>query len=212
MLSKGFLSEALGFVEGSLLEELSEAAEMIEIKRGQQVAELGTPPQYAYFLISGVFRAFYINGKGEDVTDFFVYRSGALMVSSYDLKSPAPVNVVAASELQCIRISMERFQGLLHQYHEVACRYNEYLTYGLREHTQLKQVMNKYDCEQRYQWFLKSYPGLIQQIWLKDIASFLDMTPVTLSRIRRKMRGGGQCIGKSLSKFGQKLGCDENCI
>ena len=47
---------------------------------------------------------------------------------------------------------------------------------------------------ERYQWFLARYPGLISTVNNKHIASFLGMTPVTLSRLRRQVReqGGGQ--------------------
>ena len=40
----------------------------------------------------------------------------------------------------------------------------------------------------RYQWFLKKYPGLIDEVSNKHIASFLGMTPVTLSRLRQKLK------------------------
>ena len=91
MLSKDFLIELLGFVDEMLLEKLCEIAELTELKRGQQIVRQGDIPQQAYFLISGVFRAFYINAKCVEVTDFFAYRHGSLLVSSYDLISPAPV-------------------------------------------------------------------------------------------------------------------------
>lgn len=38
---------------------------------------------------------------------------------------------------------------------------------------------------QRYQWFLKRYPGIVDCINIKYITSFLGMTPETLSRARK---------------------------
>jgi signal-transduction protein with cAMP-binding, CBS, and nucleotidyltransferase domain len=43
-------------------------------------------------------------------------------------------------------------------------------------------------AEKRYNRFLKSYPGLINRISLKYIASFLGMRIETLSRIRAKIK------------------------
>ena len=43
----------------------------------------------------------------------------------------------------------------------------------------------------RYHWFMKTYPGLVDHVRDKYVASFLGMTPVTLSRLRRKLREGG---------------------
>ena len=41
---------------------------------------------------------------------------------------------------------------------------------------------------ERYDWFLENYPGLIDRVQHRRIASFLCMTPVSLSRIRRTKR------------------------
>ena len=45
---------------------------------------------------------------------------------------------------------------------------------------------------QRYQWFLSAYPGLIDRVSHKYIASLLNMTPVTLSKIRRAIKESGR--------------------
>ena len=43
-------------------------------------------------------------------------------------------------------------------------------------------------AEERYELFLNEYPGLEHRIPWYYIASFLGITPVALSRIRRKKR------------------------
>ena len=48
-------------------------------------------------------------------------------------------------------------------------------------------ILYRTTAMERYEWFLNYYPGLIDVVPHKYIASFLDMTPVTLSRLRKTM-------------------------
>lgn len=41
-------------------------------------------------------------------------------------------------------------------------------------------------AQARYTWFQKTYPNLQNVMQMKDVATFLGITPVTLSRIRAK--------------------------
>jgi CRP-like cAMP-binding protein len=43
--------------------------------------------------------------------------------------------------------------------------------------------------EQRYRSLLKEHPGLVQRITQRDLASFLNITDVALSRIAKRVRG-----------------------
>ena len=55
---------------------------------------------------------------------------------------------------------------------------------ALQDIWELKTMLHKCSAQERYQWFLKNYPGLIDQVTNKYIASFLRMSPVTLSRLK----------------------------
>ena len=50
---------------------------------------------------------------------------------------------------------------------------------------QVREVMRE-SAVVRWRWFQNTYPDLQNVMQLKDVASFLGMTPVTLSRIRAK--------------------------
>ena len=68
--------------------------------------------------------------------------------------------------------------------------YNMLLTNALRYHWSMKALMYQYSAMERYQWFLKYYPGLIERVSGKHVASLLGMTSVTLSRLKRVIREG----------------------
>ena len=48
----------------------------------------------------------------------------------------------------------------------------------------------RYTPEKRYIQLIERYPDIIQLIPLKEIASYLKITPIHLSRIRRKQTLG----------------------
>ena len=52
---------------------------------------------------------------------------------------------------------------------------------------QVREIMRE-SAVVRWRWFQNTYPDLQNVMQLKDVASFLGMTPVTLSRLRRQVR------------------------
>ena len=74
--------------------------------------------------------------------------------------------------------------------------YNRMLGAALDVQWKLKRVLSSCTAVQRYQWFLEEYSGLIDRVSNKYIASFLGMTPVTLSRLRRALREDENQVSK----------------
>lgn len=64
-----------------------------------------------------------------------------------------------------------------------------FLQKALQTHWEINNAMYQYQALERYQWFLRNYPNLDEQVNSRYIASFLSITPVTLSRLRRWLKG-----------------------
>lgn len=124
------------------------------------------------------------------MTDCFSFGCGSTAMPVGQLEpavvAPMTIEVVEDAKVFCIPISA--VTELQKVYPEVTRLYNRLLSRALQEHWRLKQIMNSYTAVQKYQWFLKEYPGLIGKVSNKYIASFLGMTPVTLSRLRKTLR------------------------
>ena len=66
--------------------------------------------------------------------------------------------------------------------------YNRLLMAALDRHWEIKMLLYRCTAMERYQWFMSHYADIASIVSNRYIASFLGMTPVTLSRLRRKLR------------------------
>mgnify|MGYP001781001138 CR=1 FL=1 len=176
----------------NLVQELVETTEVRYLRKGEVIVHVGEVQNDVYFLISGIARGYFLDMNGKDVTDCFSFKCGSTAVSfgqlKMDVPSPMTIEVLEDGEFFCVPISAA--MELQKKYLEITLLYNRLLIDALTEHWRLKQILNQYTAIQRYQWFLKEYPGLIYRVKGKYIASFLGMTPVTLSRLRRTLKEG----------------------
>lgn len=133
-------------------------------------------------------RGYLLNTKGKELTDCFAYLQGAPIVSCADFGSPSQICIEALEDSEMISVPLSILESLLGRNMELMTLYNRLLRDALKTHWESKTVLVQYTAVERYQWFLKSYPGLIERVNHKYIASFLGMSPVSLSRTRRVVR------------------------
>ena len=77
---------------------------------------------------------------------------------------------------------------LVQQYPELFNLYSTLMTESMRLHNRIKNTLCNYSAKEKFDWFLQQYPGLIFDINNRYIASFLNMTPETLSRMKSALR------------------------
>lgn len=164
-----------------------ETAKKERIKKGHHTVKAGEMQNQLLVLISGIFRGYVIDENGQDITDCFAYQAGDIVAGCNGLTEPSLVEIESLTECELIRVPTSVLFELMEQYPLMHQIYNQILTEALKRHWELKRMLYQ-PAMQRYQWFLDRYPGLIDRVSNKYIASFLGMTPVTLSRLRRHLR------------------------
>lgn len=170
------------------MQELLADAKYEYVRKGTLLIETGEVQTQMPVLIKGVLRGFLLDAEGRDITDCFAFRPGDVAAGCNALEDPSQINMEAVTDCQVLLLPMTAVQEAMEQNMEVLRLYNRYLVETLQRHWEGKMLMHRFSAMQRYQWFLHTYPGLIDTVCNKHIASFLGMTPVTLSRLRRKLR------------------------
>ena len=83
-----------------------------------------------------------------------------------------------------LRIPARRLEELFEQSHDIAVWGLKLLDYYLREYENYFINDSWSDAREQYEALLRRNPELFQRVPLKHIASYLQITPQSLSRIR----------------------------
>ncbi len=157
------------------------------LRAGEPWVSAGEMCSHFCFIASGLMRVFYIDQHGHEVNEGF-YPQGDLLGPISALLSGTPcqyfMEALEASEL---------LVADYHQFHRLGYDRPEWLRFEIKLLQQLYLRAVRRDAklllggaEQRYRWFCREYPDLVNRIPQYQIASYLGVTPVTLSRIRSK--------------------------
>ena len=139
------------------------------------------------FVRIGLFRSFY-HIKGKETTTFFQVPGTvvAALLSFLSMK-PAIENIQALEDSELVII---RKSDLLHLYNE-NWKWQQVGRILIESYyVKMEQrliAMQSLSAQARYRDFLEEFPELIQSVPLYYIASFLGMSPETLSRIRKSL-------------------------
>lgn len=175
-----------------LIRLLAEEAKIEPVKRGCKLLEIGEIPDYFMVLMKGIYRGYLLDEDGGDVTDCLASSHGDIVMGCNQVGQPSIINIEMVTNGEVLMIPMATVLALMEASPELWRLQNQFLQEALMRHWNCKMLMLRCSAMERYQCFLKYYPGLIDVVSNKHIASFLGMTPVTLSRLRRQLRQAEQ--------------------
>lgn len=188
MKAEEFYRKSFQLSDETELQRLTEITELVHLRKGERICQEGERQNKVTFLLRGLLRGYFLDANGRDITDCFVFQYGTPAMACLALEEPSTITIEAIAESDVLSLPMQAVLDLLERRPELYQVYNRFLLAALQTHWEVKTIMYQYPALQRYQWFLRTYPGLSEQVSGKHIASFLGMTQVTLSRLRRAIR------------------------
>ena len=168
-------------------EELSKGYREKNVRANDLLIREGDLPADMAYIVTGLFRVYYVADSLDERV--MVFRAEGELLAAYsafleNTRSRYSMQALEDSRLLCI--SLEMYAGLLSRHpclQAVEAKYVRML-YLEKEKREI-ELLSK-DAAERYELFLKRYPGLSNRLHQYHIAAYLGITPVALSRIRNR--------------------------
>ena len=142
----------------------------------------------AYYIEKGCIRLWF-NNNGKDITfQFFFEGEGVSSVESFRTNQPSLYSIETIEPCTILSITKKDFQEILNESPAIKQYIEENSFQRMIHYQKLFLSRIKDNPEKRYEELLRNYPRILQRVPQHYIASYLGITPVSLSRIRNRRR------------------------
>jgi CRP-like cAMP-binding protein len=162
-----------------------------KLRKKQYLLQEGDVCKFAAFVAKGVMRAYTVDEKGtEHIIQFAPEGWTIADLYSFLTSEPATYNIDALEDAELLLISKPAQDELLKK----IPRYETYIRLQLTGayiamQRRLTSIISL-PLEERYANLTAQYPDIVQRVPQHMIASYMGLTPETLSRVRKKITRG----------------------
>ena len=191
-MEQRFSNESIDLV--TLREFCEREGEAVMYRRGDQLEREGDPARWLAYVTEGCFK-YVTHGLSDDrehITWFSFEGEFVVDYPTYLYGRPAQATIVAMMPSRVLRVTGEQMR----QYFDQSKETTE-LRAVIAEHI-LCQFRSRYldlhctTARERYDLLMQRCPGIVGLLDLQDIASFLNVHPNTISKIRRDITFEGR--------------------
>jgi CRP-like cAMP-binding protein len=181
------LSQIVSPLSNSATEQLASILVCTELKKNETLLREGEISDQLYFVQSGLIRQYYYK-NGRDLTEHLACENNIFInIESYLLHEPTCLMIEALEPTVLYGIPYRKLSILIDEYRDINILYRRFMELILIAIQQKIDSFRFETANERYCRLLKERPEIVKRAPLVHIASYLLMSPETLSRVRSGM-------------------------
>ncbi|WP_224996233.1 Crp/Fnr family transcriptional regulator [Cesiribacter sp. SM1] len=166
------------------MEALETIVHQKQLPKHTELLKIGQVSYNMYFVARGLARVYYFRNEIE-VTDYFAIDQQFIGgVESLFTSQPSRKAIQLIEDSHIYYFSASDFEACCSRYHAIETAARKIIIFAFLEGQQRIESIRFLSAKERYEELEKKYPGISNRCPLKYLASYLNITQVSLSRIR----------------------------
>ena len=167
---------------------LQEIVKFREIRKKDYLLKAGHVSRNIYFIQSGLLRCFYLKGENEICSWFMKERDMIVSIESFYDQKKSYEYIQALEDCELFYIGHDELESIYKRYMEFNVIGRQLTIEYFKRWARQLYAIRMQSAEERYHWLITHDPELILRVPAKFIASYLDISEVTLSKIKGSLQ------------------------
>lgn len=177
----------LQHLTASQWQELESLIEIVDCQKGAALEHQGDHSMEQYFIIEGILKRVVSNAQGKEMILRFAAESDIdTSYAAWRLKKPIPYSIRAVTKVRAAKLSMQQWVQFLERHPVIKSEFEFEIMKLMSEVMAHTITLHLLDAPGRVRRFMRKHPELVERLPKKELASYLNLSPETLSRLKRR--------------------------
>lgn len=160
----------------------------LKVKRNYHLLKEGDICRTCYFINKGSVQAYYLDKNNDEATrDFYFEGQWMTNIESFSKQNPSKEFYRTLEPTEFLAIDRDSFFQLIGKVPEFMEAYRQILEVSYSHSINRINSFNAMDALERLQWVREYQPQILTRLSSKIIASYIGVSPETLSRLKAKL-------------------------
>jgi CRP-like cAMP-binding protein len=167
--------------------ELEKHLVIADYRKGDLLLGQGDHDMAQYFILEGVLKRVVSNQEGKEMILRFSKEDDMdTSYAAWRLRTPAPYAIRAVTKARVAQLPMETWVEFLDKNSAMKDDFEYEVMHLMSEVMAHTITLHLLDAQGRVQRFLRKHPDLYERVPMKELASHLNLSAETLSRLKQK--------------------------
>jgi CRP-like cAMP-binding protein len=166
-------------------DRLADNLAILDYRKGDVLLTQGAHDMEQYFVLDGILKRVVASPEGKEMILRFAQEDDMdTSYAAWKLHTPAPYSIRTVTKARVAKLPLPQWAAFLDEYPEIKEDFEYEVMYLMSEVMAHTITLHLLDAPGRVHRFTRKHPELVERVPKKELASYLNLSAETLSRLK----------------------------